>query len=192
MQKDDSDGQDIEQWARQLAGKTSDVDTPSDVKALRRAIVATNQSDREAVAADQTSRARLLGRLEDEGLLDAAAVAKPRPPWHLWASAIAAVLIVAIGVRFALPPEPVYRGFIGDIRITSDAPDAELARITRQLEALGLKPRRVTDDGRVLLEVDVAQEQLEVFYQWAQQRGGRPVTPGKYRILVDAGIARQR
>jgi hypothetical protein len=99
---------------------------------------------------------------------------------------MAVVLLVAIGLRFALPPDPIDRGFIGSVTLVSEQPGATLAEATSQLESLGLTPRRVTEDGRVFLELDVSQQQLEKFFKWAQPRGGRPVTVGRYRVFVES------
>jgi hypothetical protein len=122
----------------------------------------------------------------------------PRPRWHGWAGAMAAVLIVAIGVRLVLLPDPDprgilisqtdpgFRGFVGSVTLLSEQPVATLAEAGSQLDSLGLKSRRVTEDGRVFLELDVSQQQLETFFNWAQAHGGRPVTAGRYRIFVDS------
>jgi hypothetical protein len=53
-----------------------------------------------------------------------------------------------------------------------------------ELERLGFKPRRVAEEGRVLIELDVSEPQLQTFYDWAELRGTKPVTPGTYRIFV--------
>jgi hypothetical protein len=234
MQEDDED---IEAWVQQLRGKDSAKDTPAATRALRSAIAASNRAESDVVASDRAAHARLIERLEKEGLLSdgpleswwrrsRVAVVRafkvpaadrsletrlaepglpssgapgrigPRSRWHAWAGAMAAVLIVAVGLRFALLPDPdlgdvssiaqADRGFVGSVTLLSEQPEATLAEAASQLDSLGLKSRRVTEDGRVFLELDISQQQLETFFNWAQPRGGRPVTAGRYRIFVDS------
>jgi hypothetical protein len=173
------EGQDIERWARQLAGKSPPGEVASDIDTLRTVIGVTDQSLNDSTEADRVSYARLIKRLESEGLLSS------RPRWQLLAAAAAAVLIAAIGLRVVLPPDTVNRGVAGSVTIIAEQPDVMLAQVSRQLRALGLQPRTVKEDGRLLIEVDVSQDQLEAFYAWAQARGGQPVTAGTYRIFID-------
>jgi len=171
--------QDIERWCLQLAGKSPPSEDAADTDTLRNVISATEQSLSDTTAADRVTHARLIQRLENEGLL------RPRPHWQLLAAAAATVLIVAIGLRVVLLPDVTDRGIAGSITLIAEQPDATLALASEQLRALGLQPRVVKEDGRLIIEVDVARDQLEAFYAWAQPRGGRPVTPGKYRIFID-------
>jgi hypothetical protein len=63
------DDQGIDDWVRQLAGKTPAANLPAEVRALRGAIAASTQSDSDAAAADRAVRGRLVRRLEQLGLL---------------------------------------------------------------------------------------------------------------------------
>lgn len=186
--------QDLERWARQLAGgKTAAdaADASPETQSLRSAILTEDQAVTAAAAADRLARARLMKHLEAKGLFEVPESRSKRGlHWPVWLSAAAAVLIVAVGVRFVSrqdveDPGVTYRGLAGSVTIVSAERDVTAAQVMEQLRAIGLEPGRVSDGGRVIIEVDVTAQRLDAFYEWAARRNGRAVTPGVYRVFID-------
>jgi len=193
---------DIERWSEELAGRRppgiSDVEGTG---ALRGSIRAQDASARASGAQDRTGLERMLRRLESEGLLQAPADVPNAGRSHRlrpWLALAATVAALAVGVRLFLPQPGVEpgpsnlpavekpRGYAGVIRQSVADPQAEAAAATRELSALGLQPRPVPAQGRIILEVDVAEDRLEAYRGWAEPRGGRVGETGLYRIIFES------
>src|SRR5262245_52363707 len=176
----------IEQWARRLAGTTTVDDADPQLDALRVTIESSDRRLSDSSAADRLAHARLIRRLESEGLLST------RVRWRRWIGAAAAVMIATIGLRIASLPHAVDRGVAGSLTIAAEHPEVEIAQVSQQLEALGLQPRTVTEDEALWIEVDVPHARLPAFYAWAHVFGGRPVVAGSYRIFIHRESAASR
>jgi len=196
---------DIERWSEELAGRrTPGVPDVDGTRALRGSIREVDASARASGAQERIGLERVLRRLESEGLLQAppdapgartAARSRRLRPWLAIAATIAAL---AVGVRLFLPQPGVEpgpskppiverpRGYAGVIKQSVADPQAEAATATRELSALGLQPRPVPAQGRVILEVDVAEDRLEAYRGWAEPRGGRVGETGIYRIIFES------
>lgn len=191
--------EDIGEWAERVAGRGGG-DPAAD--ALRRAVRAEDSAAATEGAADAVGLARLLRRLEAEALLEGRSLgARPRRlsrPWIALAAA-AGIAAVAITVQFALPgrdvgepapgaPPPTgetARGFAGAVRLTVADPEAEVAAVITQLQAIGLTPRRLPRPDRVILEVDVSDAKLGPFRAWAEPKGARVGGAGTWRVIID-------
>jgi len=190
---------DIDDWAERVAGRAARPSPSAD--AARRALLASDAAAVEAGAGDALGRARLLRRLEAEGLLDAAKPAAQRPRlskgW-LGIAAAAGVAAVALTVQLVLParepvdalpdqPPPVEapRGFAGVLTLAVADPAVETARVSAELQALGFAPQRLPSPDRLILEFDVPAEKLEAFRAWAEPRGARVTAPGRWRVIID-------
>ncbi len=195
MQPDD----DIDDWAERVAGRAARPSPSAD--AARRALLASDAATVEAGANDALGRARLLRRLEAEGLLEVSQPAAARPRlskgW-LGIAAAAGVSAVALTVKFVLParepvevppeqslPAEAQRGFAGVLTLAAADPVAEAARVTGELQALGLAAQRLPRQDRLILEFDVPAEKLEAFRAWAEPQGARVAAPGRWRVIVD-------
>lgn len=192
--------QDIEGWSERLAGRAAPGGGENDgTKELRDAIRAEDRAAVHEGAADRLGLERLMRRLETEGLLGAdAAAVRPVRRMRPWLAAAATLAMLAIGVRLLLPvsgpeaptgavPGEVTRGFAGVVKQAVADPRAAGEAATSELQAMGLVARQVPSDGRVILEVEVTESSLEAFRAWAEPRGGRVLTPGRYRIIFEAG-----
>ena len=188
--------QELAAWARELTGAANDNDVAAATRALRAALNSSDRALNEAAAADTLSHARLIKRLEAEGLLGATSAAtrsRARPRWQLWIAAAATLLVGIVVSRVLFPPE-VFRGEVATIEVPSVPGGATLESMSQQLQALGLQPRMVTIDGVELLEVDVPLERLNEFAAWAEPFGGKALISGRYHIRIkpadDAGPSR--
>lgn len=198
-------GQDIEGWSERVAGRAAPGGGENDgTGELRAAILAEDRAVAQEGAGDRVGLERLMRRLEAEGLLHAetrATHASPR--WRPLFAAAATLAALAIGVRLLLPasgpeappgvsspiesPIEVTRGFAGVVKQTVADPKAAAAAATSDLGAMGLAAQEVPAGGRMILEVDVPGPSLDAFRAWAEPRGGRVLTPGRYRIIFEAG-----
>jgi hypothetical protein len=182
------DPDDIEAWAEALAGRAraGDADAERRLAALREAIRAEN-----AGARDDVGLQKLLARLEREGLLEGRAAAARRPSRFV-AMALAASVVgiaVAVGIQLWRPPGvapgvEVYRGFAGGVRIDAADPDARAAELAAQARDNSARVQVTRRDERVIVELEVAEAELEKFRPWFRQLGGVPAGAGTYRVIV--------
>jgi hypothetical protein len=192
-------GQDIDGWSERLAGRGAAGDGGNDgTDELRAAILADERAVAQQGATDRVGLERLMRRLETEGLLEPPArrstTARRLQPWLAMAATLAAL---AIGVRLLLPlsgpgaptgvpsPGEVTRGFAGVVKQSVPDPRVAADAAAADLHAIGLEAREVPADGRVILEVDVPESSLDAFRTWAEPRGGRVLTPGRYRVIFE-------
>lgn len=182
MQPEDRE---TDEWARRLAGDAAAGNSP-ETDALRSAVQARDEQARAAAADDQLVRARLMKRLEREGLF---ADAPKKRSWQPWLGAVAAMLIAVVGVRlFWHPGQPdpgtIYRGIAGSVTVAGEEPEKTAVEVTELLRSMGLQPRRIEPAERITLEVDVDAAQLRAFHDWAAAWNARAVTPGRYRVFI--------
>jgi hypothetical protein len=189
--------EDIDGWADSVAGRRA-AGGDHAAEAVRRAVRAEDAAASATGAQDAVGLARLVRRLETEGLLGS----KARParrlsrPWLALAAA-AGVAAIAITVQFAIPgrdagpqgraqpPVETSRGFAGAVKLTVADPETEATRVLAELAALGFAPRRVPRADRVIIEVDVSAASLEGFRAWAEPQGARAAAPGTWRVIID-------
>jgi hypothetical protein len=195
---------DIDDWSARVSGRGDAADPPDGVPGLRDAIRRTDAEAARTGAADRVGLERLLRRLEGEGLLERGAapgVAPGRKPGRrpAWIAAAASVALAVVGLRLLLPPaglDPVgqsqppppveaSRGFAGVLKQTVADPEVAAAEVERELAGLGFAARRAPAAGRVIIEVDVTPERVEAFHEWVAPRGGRAVSPGRYRVILE-------
>jgi hypothetical protein len=192
---------DIDDWCERVAGRADTLGSRDEASALAQAI---RNEDAALLQGDAQHRARLerlLQRLESEGLLESRPVLrKPARGLPSWLAVAASVGVLALGVQLLLPgllpirdtdptpasPVETTRGYAGVIKRAVADPEAQAAEAERDLRALGLEPRRVPTQGRVILEFDVADAQIDGFRPWAEARGGRVVSPGRYRVILES------
>lgn len=192
-----TDQDDIDRWTDALAGRPSEPLPDHQARnnaALRAAVKADDAAAQAAGAADDIGRARLLKRLEQEGLIESAVpTAAPRNrARQIWLGAAAAVLVVAIGLRFVMTPDPSsqdpttqWRGIAGAVRMSAEHPETSAQQIEIQLRSLGLAPRRLPGADPITIEVEVDTQHLAAFRDWAKPLGARVLAPGIYRVLVE-------
>lgn len=198
-----TDQNDIDRWSDALAGRALPGDPLPDhesrsLAALHAAIKTDDAASQSAGAADDIGRTRLLKRLEQEGLLESGSSNATRRShaWRPWLGAAAAVFIVAVGLRIALPPDTTsqdpttqVRGITGAIRMTAADPEVTAQLTETELRSLELEPRRLPHADRIVITVEVDADHLEAFHQWARPHGGRVLAPGTYRVLIDRAEA---
>ncbi|MBL8268960.1 hypothetical protein [Steroidobacter sp.] len=192
-----NDPDDIDRWTDALAGRPAEPLPDHQARsnaALRAAVKADEAAAQAAGAADDIGRTRLLKRLEQEGLLESTvSTAAPRKrTLQVWLGAAAAVLVAAIGLHFAMTPDPSsqdpatqWRGIAGTVRVNAENPDASAQQIETQLRSLELAPRRLPGADPITIEVAVDTQHLAAFRHWAKPLGGRVLAPGIYRVLVE-------
>lgn len=182
---------DDQEWLDGLAGARVPADAllRRDVAALRGAI---EQRDAAvAQSADAVGRARLLRRLEQEGLLGTGAASRKWAPWLAAAAtvtfAVIAFQVMRPGGQSVRPDTPVEtpRGVAGAVRMRASDPETKAPEVTAELGALGFRVTRSPRQDRVILEVDVAPERVAAFRAWAEARGARVSEPGRYRVIID-------
>ena len=81
--------------------------------------------------------------------------------------------------------DEVPRGITGVVQLTAPVPEQEAAATLQALTRLGLRPERLPATGRVVIQVDVADAQVDAFRGWAEPRGMRVFTAGRYRVFID-------
>lgn len=195
--------EDIDDWSARVAGRGDAAGPPDGVPELRSAIRRADTETARTGADDRVGLARLLRRLESEGLLErtgpAAVVPGVRPTrTPVWLAAAASVTLAVIGLTLLWPstdpvpgespplsPVETTRGFAGVVKQVVPDPETAATAVERELSALGLAPQRAPAAGRVIVEVDVAQGQLDAFQEWVTPRGGRATTPGRYRVILE-------
>jgi hypothetical protein len=180
-----------EDWLDGMAGAKVPADAllRREIAALRHAIARRDAGMQPP--GDEVGRARLLRRLEQEGVLGTGSSPRSRAPWLV---AAATVIGAAIAFQIMRPvgesvrPETqaeTPRGVAGVVKLLSADPDATARTVTTELGARGLRATRSPRTDRVILELDVASGQLDAFRAWAEPLGGRVYEPGRYRIIVD-------
>jgi hypothetical protein len=195
--------EDIDDWSARVAGRGDAAGLPDGVPELRSAIRSADAEAARTGADDRVGLARMLRRLEHEGLLErpapAAVVPGSRPNRApVWLAAAASVTLVVVGLKLlmpstdrapgeptALPPVETSRGFAGVVKQVVPDPETAATAVERELTALGLAPQRVPAAGRAIVEVDVTQERLDAFHDWVTPRGGRATAPGRYRVILE-------
>jgi hypothetical protein len=195
--------EDIDDWSARVAGRGDAAGPPDGVPELRSAIRSADAQTARTGADDRVGLARMLQRLEREGLLGSrapVAVAKGSKPTRtpVWLAAAASVTLAVVGLTLLmpasdpvpgepppLPPVETPRGFAGVLKQVVPDPETAASAVERELTALGLAPRRAPTAGRVIIEVDVAQERLDAFHEWVLPRGGRATAPGRYRVILE-------
>jgi hypothetical protein len=137
--------QDDQNWFETLAGRkaaNADSATEKEAQAVRRAVLA-REIDQDLPGFDvESGTQKLLFALRREGLSGATL---RRKSWQIYgAFALAATLILAIGVVLLQPPVvediPVYRG-AGAQTINTPDPAKLAATLTADLEALGIQSK---------------------------------------------------
>jgi hypothetical protein len=195
--------EDIDDWSARVAGRRDAAGPPDGMPELRSAIRRADAETARTGADDRVGLARLLRRLESEGLLErpaAGAVAPGSRPKRtpVWLAAAASVTLAVVGLTLLMPasdpvpgepppPSPVEtsRGFAGVVKQSVPDPETAATAVERELSALGLAPQRAPAEGRVIVEVDVTQEHLDAFHEWVTPRGGRATAPGRYRVILE-------
>lgn len=206
---------DIDRWAQRLAGRGEDGDGSGiriDADPLRRVIRDDDARATAEGAADRVGLARLLQRLQQEGLLrpDAAGGRMGR---NRWLAVAASVILATVTLRLALqrpaadtappaesapavvpspvgpPTGPRARGFDAVVKLQAVDPKAYSAELVGELRALGLTPVSSERPERMLIDVEVDGSRLAAFDGWLAERGQRALTPGRYRLIVDRGAA---
>jgi hypothetical protein len=195
---------DIDDWSARVAGRGDAAGPPDGVHELRKAIRRADEDTARTGAGDRVGLARLLRRLENEGLLERAApvtapsVSGPRRA-PLWLAAVASVALAVVGLKLLmpsiepgpgeppppLPPVETSRGFAGVVKQVVPDPEVAAAEVERELAGLGLAPRRAPAAGRVIIELDVTPDRLDAFHGWVTPRGGRATVPGRYRVILE-------
>jgi hypothetical protein len=195
---------DIDDWSARVAGRGDAAGPPDGMPELRSAIRSADVETARISADDRVGLARLLRRLESEGLLErpappTAVVRGPTPKrTPVWLAAAASVTLAVVGLTLLMPstdpvpgepppmpPVETSRGFAGVVKQSVPDPVVAASVVERELTALGLAPRRAPAAGRVIVEVDVAQEHLDAFHEWVTPRGGRATAPGRYRVILE-------
>jgi hypothetical protein len=195
--------EDIDDWSARVAGRGDAAGPPDGVPELRSAIRSADAQTARTGADDRVGLARMLQRLEREGLLGSrapVAVAKVSRPTRtpVWLAAAASVTLAVVGLALLMPatdpvpgeppplsPVEISRGFAGVVKQVVPDPETAATAVERELTALGLAPRRAPAAGRVIVEVDVPQERLDAFHEWVMPRGGRATAPGRYRVILE-------
>ena len=194
---------DIDDWSARVAGRGDAAGPPDGVPELRSAIRRADAETARTGADDRVGLARLLRRLESEGLLERTAPAAVAPGSRskrtpVWLAAAASVTLAVVGLTLLmpstdpvpgepppLPPVETSRGFAGVVKQAVPDPETAATAVERELGALGLAPQRAPAAGRVIVEVDVTQERLDAFHEWVTPRGGRATAPGRYRVILE-------
>ena len=180
-----------QEWLDGMAGARAPADAllRREVVALRHAIARRDAAM--AQPGDDVGRARLLGRLEQEGFLGARTPPRSRT---LWLAAAATVAFAAIVFQMMQPGgesvSPVTavetpRGVAGVVRLLAADPETMAREVTTDLGARGFRVTRSLRQDRVILEVDVLAERVDAFRTWAGPRGARVSEPGRYRVIID-------
>lgn len=153
--KDDRD------WFALLAGKSvpdAHPDTVREAQAIRRAVLAESATPPEA-AADQAGLERLIGRLDQEGLLT-----PRRQGWRhsgVWSAVAAAALVVCmlpwLVREFGPTPIPVEKRVQVPQVLYAPDPLAHARTLQEALTALGVTVQRVEQEDTQLLKAQLPQ-----------------------------------